>query len=250
MKAKAALVLVSLVSLVGASVSFAGKTPTNMPGFGNMGGTSGTRRGGSGTTKTGNYNDSNDPNAAAAAQHDSIANDPNAGLNQGMKDEIAGDAAAMDTAQKKVEKQFESSQEWTDGSAAYDKARAAYDKARATVLQGLKDKPEHQSIAAAADKASAALSDLRKGGDATPEQMTVAATASLNAQSALTKMESDACAADPQVSAAKAKLTEAAAAMTALRQKEHATVLADADYQTAKQKYDAAKTKTASAKKE
>ncbi|HSV14544.1 MAG TPA: hypothetical protein VLI90_09800 [Tepidisphaeraceae bacterium] len=248
MKIKSLVLLVSLVGLIGSSATFAAKTPTKQPGFGNMDGSTGGRRGG-GQTKTGNYNDSADPNAAAQSKHDSIANDPNAGMNKGVKDEIAADAAAMDVAQKKVEKQFESSQEWTDGSAEYDKAKAAYDKARSNVLQALKEKPDYKAAASSAEKSSQALSDLRKGGDATPDQLTAAASASFSAQSAVTKMEKDACAADPDVTAAKAKFNDAATAMTALRQKEHAAVLADADYQSAKQKYDAAKSKTASAAK-
>src|SRR3954471_19215783 len=93
MRIKFILLMLALVGAIDLAAAFtaqaAGKVP-RLPGMGHMDGTTGGGRRGGGGTKTGDYNDSNDANAAAGADHDSLANDPNANLNQGVKDPAAG----------------------------------------------------------------------------------------------------------------------------------------------------------------
>jgi hypothetical protein len=243
-----AAVTISLALGIACATGFAAK---RVPPIG-IEGVSPGHRGGGGGVKTGNYNDSYQQGDSQAAEHDSPANDPNNGIEKGVagsgsNDEQSKAAAAMDAAQKKVVAQFESTQQWIDAAAACDQAKTSYDKARADVLTKLKGTSQYVAAADASTKADAALAELHKAGGATPEQLTTAAMTAMSARTAVTKLEGDACAADPAVTAAKAKLTDAAAAMSQLRQKEHAAVLADADWQAAKEKFDAAKAKTATA---
>src|SRR3954447_15050641 len=89
---------------------------------------------GNGESTHGDYNDSNSPQAAAGAAHDSLANDPNAGMNQpgaAGNDDVAQAVIAMDAAEAKVEHEFESAREWTDAVAAFENAKRAYYQSRA-----------------------------------------------------------------------------------------------------------------------
>jgi hypothetical protein len=199
---------------------------------------------GHGKTEHGNYDDSTGGNASGHAERSSP---DNTGLNNGSNDETAHAVAAMDAAQKKVEHTFEASAEWEDAARAFTKARNDYEAARAAVIKTLHDKPAYQAALTASQKADQALADIRKNDSAKPEDRMAAASAALDAHSALTKMETDACAADANVASTKKALADAAAAMSQLRQKEHAAVLADADWQAAKAHFDEVKAKTTAA---
>jgi hypothetical protein len=175
-----------------------------------------------------------------------MANDPNAGMNRlggGGNDEVARAAAAMDAAQAKVERDFESSQPWTDGVTEFESAKRAYYKARADVVKTLATREDYSSAVRASAAADQQVQALH-GADqtATTEALHRAATAALAARTAVTQIESTACAADPAVSAAQTRGKSAAEALHQLRIKERAEVTGNADWQAAKQRYESAKT--------
>lgn len=202
-----------------------------------------------GKTVTGNYNDSVGGNAKGHAER---SGDPNLGINSpgaAGNDESARAAAAMDAAQRKVEREFESSVDWVQASSIFAKARTEMDQARAAVVIVLRERADYRAALSASEMAESALKDLRKLGNAPPDRVSSAATTALTARAAVNKMESEACAADPAFTTAKPKLTGAATALAELRRKERAAVLADTDWQAAKQKFDDAKVKSAAAQK-
>lgn len=164
-------------------------------------------------------------------------------------DESARAAAAMDAVQKKVEREFESSAEWTQASVELTRARNTYNQARVAVIRALLDQPPYRATLAASAKADQALKDLRASGSAAPGDLSAAAARSLNARSEVSKLETIACAADPALLAIEAKLKDATQAMAQLRRKERSAVLANSEWQAARQKFDDVKSRSTSAKK-
>lgn len=158
-------------------------------------------------------------------------------------DASAQASAAMDAAQQKVEQTFEATPEWLSAQSALNKAQSDYDSARTTVVNNLKSKPDYQTALATSARDEQSMATLRDSGTATADQLTAAANTLLTDHSAITAMETNAIAMDSTASAAQTALTQAADAVSALRVKEHAAVLADPAYQAAKQKYDQAMAK-------
>ncbi|HSV15595.1 MAG TPA: hypothetical protein VLI90_15140, partial [Tepidisphaeraceae bacterium] len=129
---------------------------------------------GNSDTVHGDYNDSNSPDAAGRAAHDSIANDPNAGLNHPGtpgNDEIAQASAAMDAAQARVERAFESSPEWTNAVADSESGKRAYHKARAEVVKALSERADYTSAAEASAAADRTVESSRATTTATQAEM-------------------------------------------------------------------------------
>ena len=196
------------------------------------------------------YGDPNDSTATHVTGHADRATPDNTGLNEpgaAGSDEVSHAVAAMDAAQKKVEHAFEANAEWVEPATAFTKARNDYEAARATVTKALHDKPAYQAALANSQKADQALADARKSDSIKVEDRMATATAALEAHTALNKLETDACATDATVTAAKKTLAEATTVMNQMRQKEHAAVLADADWQAAKAHFDDGKAKTTAA---
>jgi len=104
----------------------------------------------------------------------------------------------------------------------YKAAQAAYDDAVARVMDRLRRDPEYQRLVAQRDRADDRVEAVQAGAriaptGSTPERVLPAAQQKLQVSSKVTKMEQDAIAADPQASAAKAKLVEANEKLAALR---------------------------------
>ena len=104
-------------------------------------------------------------------------------------------------------------------------AQQAYEDASARVLAKLRKDPQYQRLVAERDRAEdhveAAQASARIPPN--PERVTPAAQRKLNVSSKITNMEQDAIAADPEASAAKAKMVEANARLSALRKQAEAS---------------------------
>jgi hypothetical protein len=98
-------------------------------------------------------------------------------------------------------------------------AQAAYDDAVARVMDRLRRDPEYQRLVAQRDHAENRVEAVQAGARIAPnpDRVLPAAQQKLQVSSKVTKMEQDAIAADPQASAAKAKLVEANEKLAALR---------------------------------
>ncbi len=157
-------------------------------------------------------------------------------------------SAAMEAADKKVRAAYETGADWKTASDNYTEAHDAYHAATSNLTTALKTRPDYVAAVAAEKKAEDDLDALRNTGTASGDQITAAAENTMNARSAVTKLETSATTSDPTVVDAKAKLTAAAAALADQRKKEDLAVAADPDWQAAKKQYDDAKGNLASAK--
>jgi hypothetical protein len=104
-------------------------------------------------------------------------------------------------------------------------AQQAYEDASARVLAKLRKDPEYQRLVARRDRAEDRVEAAQAGAKIPPsaERMTPAAQQKLNVSSKITNMEQDAIAADPEAAAAKAKMVEANARLSALRKQAEAS---------------------------
>jgi hypothetical protein len=163
-------------------------------------------------------------------------------------DTLSKAAAAMDAAEKKVRAQYESGDDWKTASDNYTQAHDAYHAATSNLTATLKTRPDYIAAVATEKKDEDDLDALRNTGNATEDQISAAAENTMNARTAVTKLEASATTSDPTIVDAKAKLTVATAALADQRKKEDLAVSADPDWQTAKKQYDDAKGNLASAK--
>ena len=107
----------------------------------------------------------------------------------------------------------------------FNAAQQAYQNASARVLAKLRKEPEYQRLVADRDRAEDHVEAVQAGANIppNPERVTPAAQHKLNVSSKITKMEQDAIAADPEASAAKARMVEANARLSALRKQAEAS---------------------------
>jgi hypothetical protein len=107
----------------------------------------------------------------------------------------------------------------------FKSAQAAYDDAVARVTDRLRQDPEYRRLVAERDRAGDRVEAVQAGARIAPnpDRVLPAAQQKLQVSSKITKMEQDAIAADPQASAAKAKLVEANEKLTALRKQAEAS---------------------------
>jgi hypothetical protein len=103
-------------------------------------------------------------------------------------------------------------------------AQQTYEDASARVLAKLRKDPEYRRLLAQRDRAEDRVEAVQAGAKIPPsvEQVTPAARHKLEVSSKVTKMEQDAIAADPEAAAAKAKMVEANARLSALRKQAEA----------------------------
>jgi hypothetical protein len=92
-------------------------------------------------------------------------------------------------------------------------------------LAKVRKDPEYQRVVAERDRAEDHVEAVQAGAKIppNPERVTPAAQHKLNVSSKITKMEQDAIAADAEASAAKAKMVEANARLSALRKQAEAS---------------------------
>jgi hypothetical protein len=162
-------------------------------------------------------------------------------------DDLTKAQIAMQVAEKKVKGTYEASDDWKTASDALAQAHTGYNTATANVGGNLKANPDYITAVAAKTKSVADLEALRDSGNATDDQLATAVKASMNARSAVTKLELASKDNDPAVVDAKAKLAAATITMDDQKKKEEAAVQADPDWISAKKDYDDAKSKLASA---
>jgi hypothetical protein len=107
----------------------------------------------------------------------------------------------------------------------FQSAQQAYEDTSARILAKLRKDPEYQRLVAERDRAEDHVEAVQAGAKIppSPERVTPAAQRKLNVSSKITKMEQDAIAADPEASAAKAKMVEANARLSALRKQAEAS---------------------------
>src|SRR5207237_351954 len=113
-------------------------------------------------------------------------------------------------------------------------------RARARVMAGLENQPRYQAAVRQRAETSQTVTKQRNSG-AGGDELSRAASAAMAARAAVTKMETEALAADTAATAAKAKLADAARAMAQLRQQERGAIASDADWQAAQQQYTASR---------
>jgi len=104
-------------------------------------------------------------------------------------------------------------------------AQQAYEDASARVLAKLRKDPEYQRLLNQRDHAADRVEAVQAGAKIPPsvERVTPAAQQKLEVSSKVTKMEQDAISADPEAAAAKARMVEANARLSALRKQAEAS---------------------------
>jgi hypothetical protein len=105
-------------------------------------------------------------------------------------------------------------------------AQQAYEDASERVLARLRQEPEYQRLAARRDRAADKVEARQASAKVPPnasDRVLSAAQEKLNVSTQVTKMEQDAIAADPQASAAKARMVEANERLAAMRKQAEAS---------------------------
>ncbi|MFI5382267.1 MAG: hypothetical protein ACHRHE_23475 [Tepidisphaerales bacterium] len=148
----------------------------------------------------------------------------------------------------KLRKEFEASASWQSAQADLKAAQAEYDAARAPVLDALRQTPAYAAARDAKDKAEADRNAVVNDPASTTEQRMAAATAVLNAGTAVTKMEAEALAANTKVTAAHEKLIAANNKVQSLEKEFDASIRSNSDWKAARKAVDDANAKLAAAK--
>jgi hypothetical protein len=118
---------------------------------------------------------------------------------------------------------LEAMPEFRQLQAELGRAQAEYDRASAKALERVKASPEYQALVRQRDQAANEVEAVQASSRRPdPERVTPAAEEKLNVSARVTKMEQDAIAADPQASAAKARVVELNDKVTLLRRQAQA----------------------------
>lgn len=150
-------------------------------------------------------------------------------------------SVAMSAAQAAARKEAESSANWKAAAEALKTAQTEYDAVRKPVFDALKAKPEYQKAKAEKEKADAERDAIINSDTSTPDQRINAATSVMTAGAVVSRMESDAMAAEPKCAEAKAKLTAASQAVEQLEKEFKESVKNNPNFTTARTNHDAAK---------
>jgi hypothetical protein len=149
----------------------------------------------------------------------------------------------------KLHKEYETSPDAAGAVAALKAAQAELEATRAPVLKNVRDSAAYKSALAAKESAQADRDTVLADPSTSPEDRTHAATAVMEAGKAVTKLETDAVAANPKIAAAQSKLVAANTAWSALLKKFDETLKDNPDWQAAMKVVDDKKQVLASAQK-
>lgn len=148
----------------------------------------------------------------------------------------------------RIRADFERRDEWVKAQADLKQAQANYEAARKPVLAAMEAKPAYKEALAAKQKADAERDALRN--TRATDKLYQAAQKALDANIALTKMESDALAADPKVQQTKTQLAAAQAAVSELTKQLEQEMESNAEWVEAKKYAEEAQLMIAQASKE
>jgi hypothetical protein len=137
--------------------------------------------------------------------------------------------------------QFEALPDYVQAKGNLDAAQDAYDSAQRSVLTTLQSNPDYVTALAAKKTAAQSVNDGRTNEDP-PDEMAKLAQAALDANTAVTTLESTAMANSPDVQDAKTRLSTARAAMKELNAQFQNILAASQAYQQAKVDYSTAVT--------
>jgi len=145
-----------------------------------------------------------------------------------------------------LRKDLESSSQWKGAQATLKQAQADYDKARTAVLASISDKPQYRAARLRKEEAEAKREAL--GDDADPARRAEAAGVVLKAAKEVTDIETAALDANPDASAAKKLLAEAADKVDRISKQSEETMKKDPKYKAAQKAVTDAKKRLESAK--
>jgi hypothetical protein len=150
----------------------------------------------------------------------------------------------------KLRIEFERTPDWKAAQSTLKSAQSEYDGAKRAALTALADQPGYRSARAAREKAESDRDALRANPSAATEDQRVRiAKAAFDSAQALSKLESDALAADPAAKAAVAKVTQSKSAAADLLKTFEASCSENADWQAAQKVIDEKKEALATAQK-
>jgi hypothetical protein len=160
---------------------------------------------------------------------------------------------ALDALTKKANDDFQTSDPYLQAKKQVALAQTAYDAAATPVLERVDSDPAYIQAMAQSKSARDQIQALRTAGDPSPEQIGPLAQQEMSSTATARSLKSDALLSDNTVADAKGKLTAAQSALAALHTQFQKNLTTTAEYVTAKQAVDNAKTKltalqTASAK--
>jgi hypothetical protein len=158
--------------------------------------------------------------------------------------------AALVIEAKRLMKVQESTPQWQKGAAALKEAQNHHDQAATKAKAKLFSDPSYKSAVAERDRIINQREALRADPKATPEQRTDAAVAVLKASSAVSKLEQQALAEDPQVSQTQSALEQSQYVMEQLQKAAAVEASKDPAYQSAKQRVESANTQVAQAQQQ
>jgi hypothetical protein len=219
-------------------------TFTATPAFAGYGG-GGLRMSGGGSSSSGNSSSSNTPPPVDRSASIKARKDVNAATA-----EVNKAINAQNGIVARLRLDFERTADWKSAQSNLKSAQSDYDAARRTALAALADQPAYRSAHAARQHAEVDREALRANSSAaTEDQRLRIAKSAFDAAQALSKLESDALAADPTAKSASAKVTTAKSAIADLLKTFEASCADNADWQAAQKVIDEKKEALAAAQK-
>ena len=127
--------------------------------------------------------------------------------------------------QARAQNELESLPEYSRAMVELKQAQSVYDTASRRALEKLKSNPQYQALLKERDELQEEVEAVQASAKIpSPQTVTPAAQKKLDINSRITRMEQDAIAADPQASAAKAKVVALNEKLTALRKQAQSQV--------------------------
>jgi chromosome segregation ATPase len=151
---------------------------------------------------------------------------------------VAEARANLNAVEARLKAAFESSPELTAAQANVDQARDALDTEKNRVVAGLADDPDYQAAVQQRKTAQAAIDQAHESTDVSQDQIADLAEQSMQAKTAVNKMESQAMADDSAATAAKSKLASATSDLATLREKFADSMKTNPDWIAARKKLD------------
>lgn len=163
---------------------------------------------------------------------------------RGVQNEVTAANARANTVAANLRKEFEEIPDWVAASTGFRKANAEYEAGKKVVMDRLKEDPQYKTAKAGHIATSGELERVKAaGGD-----VFAAATKSMNAGNAVSKLEGDAFAADAAVADARRRMLEWKAKMDELSQIFDEQIRADQEWLGARREAAAAEERLAAAK--
>jgi chromosome segregation ATPase len=149
-----------------------------------------------------------------------------------LQGELSEEQKILTDIENELRDDFETKPEWSEAEEAFKQAQTEHDAARDAVLSKVYETPEYKAALERKFAAEAQVKELTASGELDSKRMQEATNEVAEAANEVREMETKALAEDPAVVETKGKLTDATAAMNALKKEFKESLELDEKYLT------------------